>query len=239
MILGILQARMSSSRLPGKVLRPLLDVPMIGRQLERVSRAERMDKLVVATSTEQTDDPLAAYCRSIGVETFRGSLDDVLDRFIGAAAAFGPADHVVRLTADCPLADPQVIDDCIALHLDSGADYTTNGVQRSYPIGLDVEAVRLGVLTAAASEAADPYEREHVTWGVWNRPDRYRIAWLPSANADDGDIRWTVDRTDDFAFVSEVYAALYPTDQGFTTADIRGFLARRPDLARFGGDRRI
>lgn len=236
MILAILQARMSSTRLPGKVLLPLQGAPMIVRQIERTVRAHSLDALVVATSTGSDDDAIA---RAVTVPVHRGPLDDVLARFVGALDAH-PADHVVRLTADCPLVDPDLIDACVALHLETGADYTSNTpAAHAWPKGLDVEVIRAPALRRAAREATTAEEHEHVTWGIWNHPDRYRIAWLPSANPDDGDIRWTVDRPDDFAFVTEVYAALYPQDPAFTTADIRGFLARRPDLARFGGDRRI
>ena len=224
MILAILQARMSSSRLPGKVMRPLLGMPMIGRQLERLARARRVDQLVVATSTAQSDDPLAAWCLENEILVFRGDLDDVLGRFVGAAAAFGPADHIVRLTADCPLADHRVIDDCIALHLDAEADITTNGQQRSYPDGLDVEVVRAGVLAAANREAVDPYEREHVTPFIYRRPERFHVAHQKQA-VDLSALRWTVDRPEDFDFVRAVYEALYPANPDFGSADILAFEA--------------
>ena len=209
---------------------------MIVRQIERVRRAGSLDALVVATSTGPEDDAIALR---VEAPVHRGPLDDVLARFAGALDAH-PADHVVRLTADCPLADPALIDACVARHLETGADYTSNTPSdHAWPKGLDVEVISAPALRRAAREATTAEEREHVTWGIWNNPDRYDIAWLASANADDGEIRWTVDRPDDFAFVSAVYAALYPHDPAFTTADILEFVARRPDLARFGGDRRI
>lgn len=239
MPLAILQARMSSTRLPGKVLLPLAGAPMILRQIERVRRARRIGRLVVATSTEASDNPLADVLAEAGVEVHRGPLDDVLARFAGALDAY-PADHVVRLTGDCPLADPEAIDAAVVLHIESGADYTSNTpVTFAFPKGLDVEVITADALRRAAADAATPEEREHVTWGVWNHPDRYRIAWLKSAEADDGDIRWTVDQPDDYAFVSEVYAALYRDNPAFTSADIKAFLASHPDLAKFGGDRRL
>ncbi|WP_411286437.1 cytidylyltransferase domain-containing protein [Phenylobacterium sp.] len=239
MPLAILQARMSSSRLPGKVLLPLAGAPMIVRQIERVRRARRIGQLVVATSTDASDDPLADVAADAGVEVYRGPLDDVLARFAGALAAH-PADHLVRLTGDCPLGDPEAIDATVALHLESGADYTSNTPSTfAYPKGLDVEVITADALRRAADAAATPEEREHVTWGVWNHPDRYRIAWLRSAEADDGDIRWTVDRPDDYAFVAQVYEALHSGNSAFTSADIRAFVASRPDLAKFGGDRRL
>jgi spore coat polysaccharide biosynthesis protein SpsF len=238
LILAILQARLNSTRLPGKVLLPLAGAPMILRQVERVRRATAIDQLLVATSDQPSDDPLAMILRSAGVEVFRGPLDDVLARFIGALDAW-PADHVVRLTGDCPLIDPELIDATVALHLEAGADYTQNRlVDKGFPKGQDVEVITAAALRRAAETATTPQEHEHVTWGVWNQPERYRVARLEPP-VDEGMVRWTVDRPDDYAFVVEVYDALYPGDPAFTSDDIRGLVRRRPDLANFGGDRRI
>jgi spore coat polysaccharide biosynthesis protein SpsF len=239
MILAILQARMSSTRLPGKVLAPLAGAPMIVRQIERVCRARRIDRLVVATSLNPADDAIDKAARREGIEVHRGPLDDVLARFIGALEAFGPADHVVRLTADCPLADPFVIDETIETHLETGADYSSNTPpHRTFPKGLDVEVMTSGTLRRAAAAAATPEEREHVTWGIWNHPDRYRLAFH-SQPVDEGDVRWTVDRPDDYAFMAAVYDALYKANRAFTSDDVRAFVRGRPDLAHFGGDRRV
>ena len=238
MILAILQARLSSSRLPGKVLLPLAGAPMILRQVERVRRAARIDRLVVATSGRADDDRLADALSGAGVEVYRGSLEDVLARFVGALDAF-PADHVVRLTGDCPLIDPQLIDATIDLHLRTGADYSPNRVaDKGFPKGQDVEVITAAALRRAAATASTPEEREHVTWGVWNHPELYRIERLEPP-LDQGHIRWTVDRPDDYEFVSAVYDALYPVDPAFTSDDIRAFVRSRPDLANYGGDRRI
>jgi spore coat polysaccharide biosynthesis protein SpsF len=212
--LAILQARMTSTRLPGKVLAPVLGEPMIGRQIERLRRSRRIDALVVATSAEASDDPLADYCRTIGAAVFRGALGDVLDRFAGALAEHPAAETVIRLTGDCPLADPTLIDQVVARHAEAGADYTDDTTPRTFPHGLDVEVMRADVLRQAARDAADPYEREHVTPYIYRRPERYRLASLqrtPSL----AHLRWTVDYPADLDFVREVYAALYPTDPAF------------------------
>jgi spore coat polysaccharide biosynthesis protein SpsF len=238
LILGVLQARMSSTRLPGKVLEPVCGAPMILRQIERVQRAGRLDRLVVATSDQPSDEPLVRALREAGVETFRGPLEDVLARFLGALDAF-PAEHVVRLTADCPLADPQVIDATVELHLATRADYTQNRlVSKGFPKGQDVEAITAQALRRAGREAATPEEREHVTWGVWNHPERWRIARLEPP-VDEGEVRWTVDRPDDLEFVRAVYEALYPADPAFTSDDIRAFVRAHPRWASWGGDRRV
>jgi spore coat polysaccharide biosynthesis protein SpsF len=230
---------MSSTRLPGKVMAELAGAPMIVRQIERVDRAKRVDRIVLATSTDASDDPLAACVRALGVGVHRGSLDDVLDRFVGALGAFGPAEHVMRLTGDCPLVDPEVIDATLALHLERGTDYAANTpAHRTFPKGLDVEVVRADCLRRAGREAADPYEREHVTPYFYRHPERFPQAFL-SQDAEEGELRWTVDRPDDLEFVRAVYGALYSQKPDFTSDDVRAFLRGRSDLARLGGDRRI
>lgn len=232
MIVAVLQARMSSSRLPGKVMRPILDRPMIGLQLERIRRAKELDRIVVATSDQRGDDPVAEYAASEGVEVHRGSLDDVLDRFQTAAARFD-AKHVVRLTADCPLADWQVIDDCVRLHKTGGADYTSNIVvgHRSYPDGLDVEVMTRAALEAAWREAAPGPQREHVTPYIIAHPDRFRQAHLvQTPNLEH--VRWTVDTAEDFDFVRACYEALYLRNPAFTTADIHAWEAQRDQAAK-------
>jgi spore coat polysaccharide biosynthesis protein SpsF len=151
-IAAILQARVSSTRLPGKVLKPILGVPMILRQIERVRRAKKIDQFIVATSNDRTDDPLADICSNTNIECFRGSLEDVLDRFYHAAKPLNP-EHIVRLTGDCPLADPQLIDQLILFHLQGGYDYSSNTVETTYPDGLDVEIFRFSCLELAWKEA--------------------------------------------------------------------------------------
>jgi spore coat polysaccharide biosynthesis protein SpsF len=238
-ILAILQARCSSSRLPGKVLLPLAGAPMIVRQIQRVARAGRIDRLVVATSDDASDDELARVVAREGVGVYRGSLGDVLARFVGALEAFGPAEHVVRLTGDCPLADPAVIDATIAHVTQSGADYGSNtGPHRTYPKGLDVEVMTADALKAAAARAATPQEHEHVTWGIHQRPDLYRLTFLEQA-AEEGDVRWTVDFPHDYEFVAAVYDGLYPANPAFSSEDVRAFVRGRPDLIRYGGEPRV
>lgn len=235
MILAILQARMTSTRLPGKVMRDLVGAPMIQRQLERLRRAERIDQLVLATSLHRSDDPLAAWAATQDLPVHRGSLEDVLGRFVGALDAFGPAEQVMRLTADCPLADPTVIDFVIDAHLESGVDYTNNVAPiRTFAHGLDCEIMRAEVLRAAAAEAQDPYEREHVTPFIYRDPHRFGLGSV-TQDVDDGVLRWTVDTPEDFAFVEAVYEGLWRKNPEFTSADVKVFVGGRPDLIEFGG----
>ncbi len=226
MVLAILQARMSSTRLPGKVMRPLLGEPMMGRQIERLRRARALTRIVVATSTGVEDDVIAAYCETLGVGCFRGDLNDVLARFLGAIDAFGPAETFVRLTADCPLTDPLLIDHAFASHKETGADYTYVHQRWSFPKGLDVEVCQTAVLKRAAAEAT-AYDREHVTAFIYAHPERFRL------NAINRDpplrYRWTVDTPEDFAFVTAVYEDLYPADPAFSTQDILAWQDRHPD----------
>ncbi len=218
-ILTILQARMSSTRLPGKVLKPLVGAPMMARQIERLRRSRRLGELCVATSTDPGDDVVERVAAELGCLTHRGPLADVLARYAGALQAHGPADHVVRVTADCPLTDWRVIDQVIELHLASGADYTSNTVERTYPKGLDVEIVKAPLLLTAAAEGHDPYEREHVTPFFYRRPERFRIAQL-TQGVDRNLWRWTVDTPADFAFTDFVYRRLYAVNPAFLSENI-------------------
>ena len=211
---------MSSSRLPGKVMAPVLGEPMIGRQVERLRRTRRIDKLVVATSTDPSDDPLAAYCEGLDLAVFRGALDDVLERYRAALALYPAATAVVRLTADCPLADPALIDKVIEHHHAAGADYTSNTLgTRTYPHGLDTEVVKPEALVCAAERAGDPYEREHVTPYIYRRPEVFRLAGVARHHSL-ASLRWTVDLPGDLAFVRDVYARLYPLNQEFDSEAI-------------------
>jgi spore coat polysaccharide biosynthesis protein SpsF len=206
---------MSSSRLPGKVMAPVLGEPMIGRQVERLRRARLIDTLVVATSTDPSDDPLAAYCESLDLDVHRGDLNDVLGRYRGALELYPVATAVIRLTADCPLTDPALVDRVIEHHHAADADYTSNTLgTRTYPHGLDTEVIRPETLVEAAERASDPYEREHVTPYIYRRPETYRLVGV-SRHESLAELRWTVDFPEDMAFVRDVYAKLYPFDPEF------------------------
>jgi spore coat polysaccharide biosynthesis protein SpsF (cytidylyltransferase family) len=226
--LAVLQARVSSTRLPGKVLLPVLGEPMLARQIERVRRSATLDDLVVATSTDAGDGPLAELCERLGTACFRGSLDDVLDRFLGAAREFG-ADHIVRLTGDCPLADAGVIDDVVRLHLEGGFDYTSNVAPPTFPDGLDMEIVTMAALEAVGEEANRRALREHVTLMLREQTERFVLGNLvhePDLSA----MRWTVDEPEDLEFVRAIYAALYPHNPEFTWLDVLGYITENPGV---------
>ncbi|CDG81589.1 cytidylyltransferase domain-containing protein [Janthinobacterium agaricidamnosum] len=229
MILAILQARVSSSRLPGKVLKPLLGVPMLIRQIERLRGVSRIDQLLVATSNESSDDAIEELCRAHGVACFRGDLNDVLERFHQAAQTAAP-EHIVRLTADCPLTDAALIDQVIEFYLDGDYDYASNSLEATYPDGLDVEIFRASCLEQAWQEARLPSQREHVTPFINQQPQRYKIGLYRGAT-DLSHLRWTVDEPKDFELVTMIYEALYPDNSRFSMQDVLSLLERRPELA--------
>lgn len=229
MITAILQARMSSTRLPGKVLRTVLGRPLLALQLERVRRSLRIERLIVATSDRDEDAPVAGLAAAEGVDCFRGSLDDVLDRFYRAALPSKPQ-YVVRLTGDCPLADPAIIDSVIELCERGGYDYASNALRPTFPDGLDVEVVRFRCLEEAWREARLPSEREHVLPFVHRRPDRYKIGILQN-DVDLSRLRWTVDEPEDLELVTRIYEALYAGNPAFSTADVLRLIEREPALA--------
>ena len=225
-VLAILQARTSSSRLPGKVLKPILGRPMLRHQLDRVRRARSLDALVVATSTDPGDDPIEALCASAGVACFRGSLDDVLDRFYQAALVHHPR-LVVRLTGDCPLVDPALIDRLVDFFDSNRFDLAATA--DTFPDGLEVEVMRFDILERAWKDAVRPSDREHVTLLVRRQPERFRVG-LYRGDRDLSQMRWSVDEPQDFELVRRIYEALYPRNPAFTTDDVLSLLATQPAL---------
>jgi spore coat polysaccharide biosynthesis protein SpsF len=235
---AIVQARMGSTRLPGKVLLDLQGQPMVIRQLQRLERARKLDRIVVATSSDPIDDVLTAAVVDAGFEVVRGPVEDVLARYVHAIDETR-ADVVVRLTADCPLASPSVIDAVVSHFHGSRADYVSNTMKPTYPDGLDVEVVMASVLKDVASVSTDTAEREHVTLGVYRRTDAYRIEnVIDPSGRDNSALRWTVDSQDDFDFVREVYRLLLPSQPEFEYDDVLDLLATHPELNRTESDAR-
>jgi spore coat polysaccharide biosynthesis protein SpsF (cytidylyltransferase family) len=228
LVLAILQARVSSSRLPGKVLKPILGRPMLIHQLERVRRARSLDEIVVATSGDPSDDAIDSLCASIGTRRFRGSLTDVLDRFYQAALPYRP-DLVVRLLGDCPLADPELIDRVVAFQ--RAGQFDLAGARMTmFPDGLDLDVIPFAVLEDAWRHAVRPSDREHVSLFITRQSERYRIGLLEN-DVDLSHLRWTVDEPEDFEMVRRIYEALYPANPAFTTKDILALLAVHPELS--------
>jgi spore coat polysaccharide biosynthesis protein SpsF len=215
------------------VLKPLLGATMLARQIERVRRCRRIDGLVVATSELPSDSAIARLCAQLRLPCFLGSLDDVLDRYYQSACQYRP-DYVVRLTGDCPLADPQLIDAVIGFCLEGNYDYASNALQPTFPDGLDAEVMRFASLEQAWREARLPSEREHVTPFIYNHPQRFRIGSYTNA-VDYSGLRWTVDEPEDFQLVERIYTALYPKDKEFGSADILALLEQHPEIVGNAG----
>lgn len=228
MILAILQARFSSSRLPGKVLKPILGKTMLLHQIERIQYSKMIDKLVVATSIDASDDEIEKMCLSNNVCVFRGDLNDVLDRFYQCAKDYNPT-HIVRLTGDCPVADWQVIDDVINYCLAGKYDYIATS--SNYAEGLDCEVMTTKALTTAWENATLPSEKEHVTHYINQRKGEFKTALFDS-NEDLSGHRWTVDEPEDFVLIEKIYQNLYPTDPQFLTQDILNLLKKNPKLIK-------
>ncbi len=228
-VLGILQARMSSTRLPGKVLKPLLGEPMLARQIERIRRAGSLDLLILATSTGPEDDAVEVLAASLDMPCFRGSLDDVADRIYQAAQAHRPA-HVLKLAGDSPLTDPGVLDGLVRFHVDGGFDYSTNGMEPTWPDGLDGEVFTFDCLERVWREATQSSEREHLVPYFLRHPDAFHLGHYRRDGEDLSHMRWTVDEAEDFDFVTRIYETLYPANPSFTTEDVLDLISRAPDL---------
>lgn len=228
---------MNAPGLPGKALMPLARAPLIVRTLERAARARRIDQIVVVATTAPEDDALEAVVRREAIPMHRGPPNDELARLIGALDAH-PAQHVLRLDADSPLTDPEILDATIALHLAEGADHTSNRAPgAAFPAGQGAEVITAAGLRRLAAESQASRLK---TEAAPETPpiDRWSSRAL-LAQPDQGEVRWAVEGPADYAFVAAVYDALYPTNRAFTSADIRALLAGRQDLATFGGVRRL
>lgn len=228
-VAAVIQARMTSTRLPGKVLMQAAGRPMLAHQIARVRRASAVDTVCIATTTNADDDPVVALAEAEGMAVFRGSEPDVLDRFVGAAESAG-AEIAVRLTGDCPLTDPALIDAVVDLFRDSDppVDYATNSFPRTWPIGLDVEVASMTALRTANAEASDTYDREHVMPFLYRQPERFRIASY-RAPEDLSGYRWTLDERSDYELLVRVLETLVPENPGFGWRDVIALLDAHPE----------
>jgi len=233
----IVQARMASTRLPGKVLMDIGGKPMLSQQLGRLKRCRRVDDIVVATTTNPEDDPVAALADREGVRLFRGSENDVLSRYAGAARE-ARAGLVVRITADCPLIDAEQVDRVVQA-LEDGAseyDYAANTLDRRFPRGLDTETFFIDTLERVDRMATSKEAREHVTYFIHEEhPELFRILSVVDEE-DHSDLRWTVDTPEDLLFVRKVYEGLGSAVLNAGYRDILAFVLPRPDLIAINRD---
>ena len=236
-VLAIVQARMNSNRLPGKVLKTIQEKPMLWHIVNRLNKVDEIDKVVIATSDLPADDMVYQMAGKYGISCFRGSESDVLQRFHDAAVMV-TAKHLIRITGDCPLVDPPTISKLIKFYFKGSYDFccvacgasvaNENNINR-FPDGLDAEIFSFKILQEAHNEADTDLQREHVTPFIWKNKDRYIAETLYSETGDYSDYRWTVDNQDDFDFIKWVYNKLYPLNNDFTFHDVVELLEKHPD----------
>jgi len=229
-VAAIIQARMGSTRLPGKVMKEILGKPVILWDLDRVYLSKLIDEIVVAIPYGKENDVIVDTITKYNdkIITTRGSEVDVLDRYYRAAVQTN-ADVVVRITSDCPLIDPVVIDQVIKQFLDNDCDYCSNSLARTYPRGLDTEVFSFKALEDAWDEAKRDYEREHVTPYIIENPDKFKLLNLAN-DTDLSYLRWTLDTKEDFEFINAVYKRIYPKKTLFSMEDVLELLDKEPEL---------
>jgi len=227
-IVSIIQARTGSTRLPAKVLKDIGGQTMLARVVRRTQRSAMLDEVAVATTVNAADEPIVTECVNLGVPVFRGAEEDVLDRFFLAARACD-GQVIVRITSDCPLIDPGVIDKVVNAFLEAEPDYASNCQERTYPRGLDTEVMTVAALDIAWRHAREPYQRAHVTPYLYQNPERFRLLSV-TGDRDYSAYRWTVDTPEDLAFVQGVYQE-FGNDDAFAWTDVLALLSREPALA--------
>lgn len=227
-IVAIIQARMGSTRLPGKVLKNLCGQTVLARVVNRTRRAQLLDDVVVATTDQPADDTIVQECGRLSIPCFRGDEADALDRYQRAAQEFA-ADVIVRITSDCPLIDAELIDATIRALLDQKAAYATNSLVITYPRGLDVEVFTDDALASAWREARENYQRTHVTPYLYEHPERFKISSLTSGE-DLGHHRWTLDTPEDWELIQAIYTGCGGGD-AFTWREVLEFVRRHPEVA--------
>ena len=238
-VVAIIQARMAASRLPGKVLKDLGHKPVLGWMIARTRRAELINEVVIATTTDPSDDPVAAYCADQGVACVRGSMQDVLDRYYQAARQH-QADVVVRLTADCPFIDPVMLDENLRAFLDSEprADFAANRLpppfERTIPIGLDAEFCYFEGLELIWNEAEEKHQREHVMPFFYEHPERFEILHI-THQPNYGHLRWTVDTPEDLALLRQI-VSYFPGRDDFSWTEVLALVEEHPELGEINAE---
>ena len=229
-VVATIEARMGSTRLPGKVLMEAFDKPMLELMVERLRRVPSLDGIVIATTVNAPDDPIVALARRIGVDWHRGSEMDVTARLLGAADEHA-IDVIVETTGDCPLIDPAAVEDCIRAYLESGVDYVSNVLERAYPIGMDTQVFATEVLKDVDKRTHDPFDREHGAVFIYRNLDLYTVKNVPAPpELTDPELRLTLDTPEDYELITRVFDELYPGNPAFDLADILALLRRRPEL---------
>ena len=234
--IAIIQARMASTRLPGKVLMSIEGKPMLWHVIERVKRSKKINSIVVATTSKDEDRAIIKLAKKCRVGIFSGNENDVLDTYYQAAKRF-KADIVARITADCPLIDSKTVDLVVEKHLDSKADYTSNTLKRIFSRGLDVEVFNFNVLEQTYKETKEPYQREHVTPYIYEHPEIFKLQNIEAkGKLKRPDLRLTVDTIEDLRLVRKIYKHLYIPGKIFYTEEIIDLLNKYPELIKINTD---
>ena len=229
-IIATIEARMTSSRLPGKVLMDLCGKPALQHIVERLKRSSYIDDVVVATTVNATDNPVVELCNSIGCSYFRGSEEDVLLRVL-LAAKNAEADVLVEITGDCPLVDWRIVDEAIELFFSDSYDYASNALESNYPSGFEVQVFPVTVLNEVNSISNDPLDHEHVSLYIYRHPEKYRLACLKAeGKLCRPEVEVTLDTMEDYQIISRIFNSLYPKNQDFGLFDVIELLEKRPEL---------
>lgn len=234
MITAIIQARMSSTRLPGKVLFSFSGNTLLGHIIDRILKAKSISKVVVATTNNQNDDKLVKWCETNAIQCFRGSEQNVLNRYYEAAAQFN-AKHIARITSDDPFKDPEIIDAVADLYFSQNLDFAYNNKPPTFPEGLDAEIFSFVALARAEKNSVDSFEREHVTQFFYKNPIAFKQRNLTSPH-DFSYLRWTIDTERDFQMARKVYEKLYVPGQIFLTPQILSLIEEHPEIAVINRD---
>lgn len=227
-----IEARMRSTRLPGKVLKPILGRPMLELMIERVRRAKLVNDIVVATTDDVSCDPIEQLTKNLGVLVYRGSEEDVLAR-VGEALTFAQAEVAIILTGDMPVIDPQLIDLVVSKYLESSVDYCANSLVQSYPRGMGVQVLKTSLLVDSAKSTNDPVHREHATLYIREHPELFRhLNILSNLSPEVVNWRLCVDTAEDFDLITRIFQTLYPKNPAFTLKDILDLFAGHPELPK-------
>lgn len=231
-ICATIEARMTSSRLPGKVLMDFCNKPDLQHIIERLKRSKYIDEVVVATTVNSQDDAIIELCEKINCKYYRGSEDDVLLRVLKAAKSVN-ADYIVEITGDCPVIDWRHADQLIEMFFSGDYDYASNTIERSFPRGFDTQIFPVNVLEEVNTITKNPVDHEHVSIYIYTHPEKYKlINWKADEAMDHPEIEITLDTKEDYMFIKEIYERLYPSNNDFTSQDVVNFVLENPNLMK-------
>ncbi len=235
-VIATIQVRLTSSRLPGKAMLPLAGKPVIEHMIERHRKSKYTDEVVVATTTNKTDDPIAEFCKKISCPCWRGSEEDVLSRVTDAARS-QKADIVVQGMADSPLVDFRIVDRLLEMLIDSETEYVSNEIEESFPVGFDARAFLFSAIEKSERVGKDQMYREHAGYYIFSHPKEFKqINWKAEGEMFWPKLRLTLDTKEDYELISAVYDALYPKNNDFSSLDVVKFLRQHPELVAINSD---